>query len=205
MPPRPSSRSRRYRSRRASASCGGMSVTMFRLGVVEYAPSLWEPPARSGAGVVRRVRRCQVHDEQRVIRQPPLPNLMIVAAAGHARGEDRRGKGVVDPEPPPRATASGSAEPGVFLGVPVLAPPEIHESDPGELGERPPGLEAVVPGIDAGRAGVEVAQHEEGPSGAAGQPAGGGGPERGKRGTGGRTIDRAEAHSASDKVQLEPA
>src|SRR5512135_1537758 len=72
---------------------------------------------RANGGGLRR----QLHDEQRVVRPPARAHRMIVAAAGHAVGEARRGERMIDAEPAARAAPARVAEPGMLPGITVLS------------------------------------------------------------------------------------
>ncbi len=63
-----------------------------------------------------------------MVRQTPLPDLVIVTTIRHKLSKPARSEGVVDSEATPRCAALRPAEPRVFLFGPMLPAPEVHEA-----------------------------------------------------------------------------
>ena len=62
-----------------------------------------------------------------MVRQAPLPDLVIVATISHKLSQLARSERVVDSEATPGCASLRPAEPRVFLFGAMLPAPEVHE------------------------------------------------------------------------------
>ena len=139
-----------------------------------------------------------------MVRQAPLPDLVIVTTISHKLSQPARSERVVDSEATPGCAARRPAEPRVFLFGTMLPAPEVHEAAVRQTREPRARLETVRLGVHAGHAGVEVSQHQEWRMAAASHPLSRRIPERGYQGPFGRSIDSCDTPARRHELYLEP-